>query len=71
MACANLFMAVGYLLGGGTGAVIALFFAGVTNLFSYWHSDKLMLVLAPIAAMIVQMAHMRAPFTYFCCWLLA
>jgi hypothetical protein len=30
-----------------------------------------MLVLAAIAAMIVQMAHMRAPFTYFCCWLLA
>jgi Zn-dependent protease with chaperone function len=38
-----LFMAVGYLLGGGTGAAIALFFAGVTNLFSYWNSDKLVL----------------------------
>jgi heat shock protein HtpX len=38
-----LFMAVGYLLGGGTGAVIALLFAGATNLFSYWNSDKLVL----------------------------
>jgi len=38
-----LFMAVGYLLGGGTGAVIALLFAAATNLFSYWNSDKLVL----------------------------
>jgi heat shock protein HtpX len=38
-----LFMAVGYLLGGGTGVVIALLFAGATNLFSYWNSDKLVL----------------------------
>jgi heat shock protein HtpX len=37
------FMAVGYLLGGGTGAVIALLFAAATNLFSYWNSDKLVL----------------------------
>jgi Zn-dependent protease with chaperone function len=40
---AALFMAVGYLIGGGTGAVIALLFAGATNLFSYWNSDKLVL----------------------------
>jgi heat shock protein HtpX len=38
-----LFMAVGYLLGGGTGAVIAPLFAGATNLFSYWNSDKIVL----------------------------
>ena len=38
-----LFMAVGYLIGGGTGAVIALLFAAATNLFSYWNSDKLVL----------------------------
>jgi heat shock protein HtpX len=38
-----LFMAVGYLIGGGTGAVIALLFAGATSLFSYWNSDKLVL----------------------------
>src|SRR5260370_37024198 len=38
-----LFVAVGYLLAGGTGAVIALLFAGATNLFSYWNADKLVL----------------------------
>ena len=38
-----LFMAVGYLIGGGIGAVIALLFAAATNLFSYWNSDKLVL----------------------------
>jgi heat shock protein HtpX len=38
-----LFMAVGYLIGGGTGAVIALLFAVATNLFSYWNADKLVL----------------------------
>ena len=38
-----LFMAIGYLIGGGTGAVIALLFAAATNLFSYWNSDKLVL----------------------------
>ena len=38
-----LFMAVGFLIGGGEGAVIALVFAALTNLFSYWNSDKLVL----------------------------
>ena len=38
-----LFMAVGYLIGGAIGAVIALLFAAATNLFSYWNSDKLVL----------------------------
>jgi len=39
----GLFMAVGYLIGGGTGAVIALVVAAATNLFSYWNADKLVL----------------------------
>ena len=39
----GLFMAVGYLIGGGAGAVIALVIAAATNLFSYWNSDKLVL----------------------------
>ena len=38
-----LFMGVGYLIGGGTGALIALLIAAVTNLFSYWNADKLVL----------------------------
>jgi Zn-dependent protease with chaperone function len=39
----GLFMAVGYLIGGGSGALIALIVAAGTNLFSYWNSDKLVL----------------------------
>src|ERR1043166_8223991 len=39
----GLFMAVGYLIGGGSGAPIALFIAAGTNLFSYWNADKLVL----------------------------
>ena len=38
-----LFMGVGYLIGGPTGALIALVFAAAMNLFSYWNSDKLVL----------------------------
>ncbi|SFQ15349.1 zinc metalloprotease HtpX [Tranquillimonas alkanivorans] len=38
-----LFMGVGYLIGGGTGAVLALLFAAVTNLFTWWNSDKMVL----------------------------
>lgn len=38
-----LFMAVGYLIGGGGGAFIALLVAAATNLFSYWNADKLVL----------------------------
>ncbi len=38
-----LFMAVGYLIGGGGGAFVALVIAAVTNLFSYWNADKLVL----------------------------
>jgi heat shock protein HtpX len=39
----GLFMAVGYLIGGSGGAVIALVIAAATNLFSYWNADKLVL----------------------------
>ena len=39
----GLFMAVGYLIGGAGGAVIALIIAAATNLFSYWNSDRLVL----------------------------
>ncbi|MGY3696346.1 heat shock protein HtpX [Bradyrhizobium sp. USDA 3240] len=38
-----LFMSVGYLIGGGTGAVIALVVAAATNLFTYWNSDRMVL----------------------------
>src|SRR5262245_7865493 len=38
-----LFMGVGYLIGGPTGALIALVFAAAMNLFSYWNADKLVL----------------------------
>ena len=38
-----LFMGVGYLIGGGTGAMIALLIAAATNLFTYWNSDRMVL----------------------------
>ena len=38
-----LFGVVGYLLGGGTGMMIALGFGLATNLFAYWNSDRLAL----------------------------
>ncbi len=38
-----LFMAVGYLIGGSTGALIALVVAGAMNIFSLWNSDKMVL----------------------------
>ncbi len=41
----GLFMAVGYLIGGGSGAVIALVVAAATNLFSYWNADKIVLAM--------------------------
>jgi heat shock protein HtpX len=39
----GLFMAVGYLIGGGSGVLIALIIAAGTNLFSYWNADRLVL----------------------------
>ena len=38
-----LFMAVGYLIGGPNGALIALFVAAATNLVTYWNADRLVL----------------------------
>lgn len=40
---AALFMGVGYLLGGATGAMVALAVAAATNLFAYWNSDRMVL----------------------------
>jgi heat shock protein HtpX len=39
----GLFMAVGYLLAGGSNAFIALIIAVATNLFSYWNAGKIVL----------------------------
>jgi heat shock protein HtpX len=38
-----LFGAVGYLVGGTGGMVIALLVAGAMNLFAYWNADKMVL----------------------------
>jgi len=38
-----LFMGVGYLIGGQTGALLALVVAAGMNIFSYWNSDKMVL----------------------------
>jgi heat shock protein HtpX len=40
-----LFMGVGYLIGGGSGAVIALLVAAGMNLASYWNADRLVLAM--------------------------
>jgi heat shock protein HtpX len=39
----GLFMAVGYLIGGQSGMLVALAVAGAMNLFAYWNADKMML----------------------------
>src|SRR5437763_15293620 len=39
----GLFMGVGYLIGGGSGAVIALLIAAAMTLFTYWNSDRMVL----------------------------
>jgi heat shock protein HtpX len=38
-----LFMAIGYLVGGQSGMVVAFLVAAATNLFAYWRSDKMVL----------------------------
>jgi heat shock protein HtpX len=38
-----LFMAIGAMLGGQTGMMLALVLAGAMNFFSYWFSDKMVL----------------------------
>lgn len=39
----GLFMAVGFLIGGQSGMLIALVVAGGMNLFAYWNADKMVL----------------------------
>jgi len=39
----GVFIAAGYLIGGGPGMVIAFVFAAGSNLFAYWNSDKMVL----------------------------
>lgn len=39
----GLFLVVGYLVGGQAGMVVAFLFAAASNLFAYWHSDKMVL----------------------------
>jgi heat shock protein HtpX len=38
-----LFMSVGYMIGGGSGAMIALVVAAGMNLFTFWNADKMVL----------------------------
>ncbi|MBN9308630.1 MAG: zinc metalloprotease HtpX [Devosia sp.] len=38
-----IFMAVGYLVGGQSGMIVAFVIAALTNLFAYWNSDKMVL----------------------------
>src|SRR3954468_6503632 len=42
-ALTGLFLAVGALIGGSSGMMIAFVFALATNLFAYWNSDKVLL----------------------------
>jgi len=42
-ALTGLFLALGAVLGGGPGVMIAFVFALATNLFAYWNSDKVLL----------------------------
>ncbi len=39
----GLFLAIGYLLGGQGGMMLAFLFAAGTNLFAYWNADKMVL----------------------------
>ncbi len=42
-ALTGLFLAIGYLIGGEAGMMMAFLFAAGTNLFAYWNSDKMVL----------------------------
>ena len=42
-ALTGIFLAIGYLIGGPSGMLIAFLFAAGTNLFAYWNSDKMVL----------------------------
>ena len=63
-----LFMGVGFLLGGESGALLALVVAAAMNLFTYWNADKLVLSMhgaqevdersAPdVARLVAELAH--------------
>ena len=41
-----LFMGVGYLIGGQSGALMALLVAAAMNIFTYWNSDRMVLSMA-------------------------
>ena len=45
-ALTGLFLAIGYLVGGPVGLVIAFVLAALLNFFAYWSSDKLALRMA-------------------------
>ena len=42
-AMTGLFLAIGFLIGGQAGMMMAFLFAAGTNLFAYWNSDKMVL----------------------------
>jgi len=42
-ALTGLFLAVGYVIGGQSGMLIALLFSVASNLFAYWNADKMVL----------------------------
>jgi heat shock protein HtpX len=42
-AMAALFMGLGYMIGGGTGALVAFVLAAGMNVFAWWNSDKMVL----------------------------
>jgi heat shock protein HtpX len=44
-ALTGLFLAIGYLLGGQTGILMALAFSIVTNVLAYWNGDKMVLAM--------------------------
>ena len=39
----GLFLALGWMIGGQSGMLIALAIAVATNIFAYWNSDKMVL----------------------------
>lgn len=45
-AMTGLFLAIGYLIGGSGGMIIALAVAVATNMFAYWNADKMVLAMS-------------------------
>ena len=56
-ALTGLFLAVGYLLGGNSGMLVALAFSIATNLFAYWNGDKMVLSMHGAEQLTPQEAH--------------